>query len=78
MYYLKLNPTADIASIRNYLAPRKDSDISFATIGESIPDSVIYLQIAIFALAGILIVIALVNVLIMSCAHRRRRHGWHS
>ncbi|HET9913993.1 MAG TPA: FtsX-like permease family protein, partial [Anaerolineales bacterium] len=65
-YYLKLSPTADIPSIRSYLAPRKDSDISLATVGESIPDSVIYLQIAIFALAGILIVIALVNVLIMS------------
>jgi putative ABC transport system permease protein len=65
-YYLKLSPAADIPVIRNYLAPHKDSDISFATIGESIPDSVVYLQIAIFALAGILIVIALVNVLIMS------------
>jgi ABC-type lipoprotein release transport system permease subunit len=65
-YYLKLNPTADIPGIRSYLAPRKDSDISLVTVGESIPDSVIYLQIAIFALSGILIVIALVNVLIMS------------
>jgi putative ABC transport system permease protein len=65
-YYLKLSPTADIQGIRNYLAPRKDSDISFAMVGESIPDSVIYLQAAVFALAGILIVIALVNVLIMS------------
>lgn len=66
MYYLKLSPTADIPGIRSYLAPRRDSDISFATVGQSIPDSVIYLQVAIFALAGILIVIALVNVLIMS------------
>jgi putative ABC transport system permease protein len=65
-YYLKLSPAADIPSIRNFLAPHKDSGISLATVGESIPDSVIYLQVAIFALAGILIVIALVNVLIMS------------
>ncbi|MEW6401037.1 MAG: FtsX-like permease family protein [Chloroflexota bacterium] len=65
-YYLKLSPSANIPGIRNYLAPRKDSDISLAVVGESIPDSVIYLQTAIFALAGILIVIALVNVLIMS------------
>ena len=65
-YYLKLSPTADIPGIRSYLAPRKDSGISLTTIEEPIPDSVIYLQVAIFALAGILIVIALVNVLIMS------------
>ena len=65
-YYLKLSPMADTREIRSYLAPRKDSDISFATVGESIPDSVIYLQAAVFALAGILIVIALANVLIIS------------
>ena len=65
-YYLKLHPGADIPSIRSYLAPRKDSEMSLATVGEAIPDSVIYLQVAIFALAGILIAIALVNVLIMS------------
>lgn len=66
IYYLRLNPMADISSIREYLAPRRDSGISLAAVGETIPDSVIYLQAAIFALAGILIVIALVNVLIMS------------
>ena len=65
-YYLKLNPAADIPSIRSYLAPRKNSEMSLSAVGESIPDSVIYLQVAIFVLAGILIVIALVNVLIMS------------
>jgi len=65
-YYLKLSPTADIPGIRKYLAPRKNSGISLTTLEEPIPDSVIYLEIAIFALAGILIVIALVNVLIMS------------
>lgn len=65
-YYLKLSPTADIASLRSYLAPRKDSGISLITLEEPAPDSVIYLQVAIFALAGILIAIALVNVLIMS------------
>jgi putative ABC transport system permease protein len=65
-YYLRLDPSADISSIREYLAPRRDSGISLAAVGETIPDSVIYLQAAIFTLAGILIVIALVNVLIMS------------
>jgi putative ABC transport system permease protein len=65
-YYLKLNPSADVPAIRRYLSPRKDSGLSFTLVGEAVPDSVIYLQVAIFALAGILIVIALVNVLIMS------------
>jgi putative ABC transport system permease protein len=65
-YYLKLNPDADIPVIRNFLAPHKKSDLSLVTVGEAIPESVIYLQLAIFALAGILIAIAIVNVLIMS------------
>ncbi len=65
-YYLKLIPGADIPAIRDFLAPRKDSDLSLVTVGEAIPESVIYLQLAIFALAGILIAIAIVNVLIMS------------
>jgi putative ABC transport system permease protein len=65
-YYLKLSPNADIPAIRSFLAPQKKSDLSLVTVGEAIPDSVIYLQLAIFALAGILIAIAIVNVLIMS------------
>jgi putative ABC transport system permease protein len=65
-YFLKLTPGAEVPVLRSYLAPRKDSGLSLVTVGEVIPDSVIYLQIAIFALAGVLIVIAIVNVLIMS------------
>ena len=65
-YYLKLSPSADVPAIRRFLAPRKDSGLSFVLVGETIPDSVLYLQVAVFALAGILIIIALVNVLIMS------------
>ena len=65
-YYLKLSPTADVPTLRAYLAPRKESDLNLVTVREAIPDSVIYLQLAIFALAGILIVIAIVNVFIMS------------
>jgi putative ABC transport system permease protein len=65
-YYLKLNPAADIPAVRNFLAPRKESDINLVTVGEAIPDAIIYLQVAIFALAGILIGIAIVNVLITS------------
>jgi putative ABC transport system permease protein len=65
-YYLKLNPSANTSVIRNFLAPHKESDLSLVTVGEAIPDTIIYLQLAIFALAGILIAIAIVNVLIMS------------
>jgi putative ABC transport system permease protein len=65
-YYLKLRPEVDTAGLRSSLVPRKDSTISLTILDEPTPDSVIYLEIAIFALAAILIVIALVNVLIIS------------
>lgn len=65
-YYLKLTPGADIPALRSFLAPHKTSDLSLVTVGEAIPETVIYLQVAIFALAGILITIAMVNILIMS------------
>jgi putative ABC transport system permease protein len=65
-YYLKLSPDADIPAIRAYLAPHRESDLNVTAVGEAIPTSIIYLQLAIFALAGILIVIAIINVLIMS------------
>ena len=65
-YYLKLYPGADVDALRAYLSPRKESDLNLATIKEAIPDSIIYLQLAIFVLSGILIIIAIVNVFIMS------------
>ncbi len=65
-YFLKLAPTADLEAMRNFLAPRRDSGLSLTAVEDAIPPSVIYLQIAIFSLAAILIVIAVVNILIMS------------
>ena len=53
-------------ALRAYLSPRKESDLNLVPVKEAIPDSIIYLQLAIFVLSGILIVIAIVNVFIMS------------
>lgn len=61
-YYLRLKPDVDKAALKRYLEPRENADLSIAFTGEAIPSSVIYLQWAIFSLAGILIIIALVNV----------------
>jgi len=65
-YYLKLSPNANEEEIRAFLAPRRDSDLNFTRIEDAIPSTVIYLQLAIFMLAAILIGIAVVNILIMS------------
>jgi len=61
-YYLKLAPDADTAQLKQYLEPRPDADLNLTLVGQAIPGAVFYLQLAIFALAGILIVIALINV----------------
>ena len=65
-YYLKLAPGADTAKLRAYLEPDKESDLSLILVEEAIPSSVIYLQLAVFILGGILIGIAIVNVFITS------------
>jgi putative ABC transport system permease protein len=65
-YYLNLAPGADTAKLRNYLEPDPDSDLSLILVEEAIPSSVIYLQLAVFLLGGILIGIAVVNVFITS------------
>jgi len=65
-YYLKLSPGADTAKLRAYLEPDKGSDLSLILVEEAIPSSVIYLQLAVFMLGGILIGIAVVNVFITS------------
>jgi putative ABC transport system permease protein len=65
-YYLKLSPSADTAKLRAYLEPDKESDLSLILVEEAIPSSVIYLQLAVFILGGILIGIAVVNVFITS------------
>ena len=61
-YYLKLAPNANPAQLKEYLSPKPDSDLNLTLVGEAIPDSIVYLQLGIFALAAILIGIALVNV----------------
>ena len=65
-YYLKLSPGADTDKLRAYLEPDKESDLSLILVDEAIPSSVIYLQLAVFMLGGILIGIAIVNVFITS------------
>jgi putative ABC transport system permease protein len=65
-YYLKLDQAADPDQIRAFLSPRRDSDLNFTLMEDAIPSTIIYLQLAIFMLAGILIGIAIVNILIMS------------
>ena len=65
-YYLKLASGADTIKLRAYLEPDKESDLSLILVEEAIPSSVIYLQLAVFMLGGILIGIAVVNVFITS------------
>jgi putative ABC transport system permease protein len=66
IYYLKLSPDADTDTLRTYLEPDKESDLSLILVDEAIPNSVIYLQLAILMLGGILIGIAVINVFITS------------
>ncbi|GAB4540588.1 MAG: hypothetical protein Kow0063_30570 [Anaerolineae bacterium] len=61
-YYLKLSPDANPARLKQYLEPDPDADLNLTLVTQIVPDSVQYLQLAIFALSGILIGIALVNV----------------
>jgi putative ABC transport system permease protein len=61
-YYLRLDPQADTARLKHFLEPRPDSDLNFTLVGQAIPGVVVYLQLAIFMLAAILIGIALINV----------------
>jgi putative ABC transport system permease protein len=61
-YYLQLAPDADPARLRAYLAPRPDSDLNLMLVEQAIPSEVYYLQVAILALGGILIGMALINV----------------
>jgi putative ABC transport system permease protein len=61
-YFLKLVPDHDAAQLKHYLKPRPDSDLNVTFVAQAIPDEVIYVQLAIFALSIILIGIALINV----------------
>jgi len=61
-YYLKLAPGADTTLLKRYFEPRPESDLNLTLAGQAIPGVVVYLQLALFALSGILIGIALVSV----------------
>lgn len=60
-YYLKLDPSVNIEQLKPYIEPKPDSDLNLSP-AVKIPDYIIYLQLAVFALSAILIGIALVNV----------------
>jgi putative ABC transport system permease protein len=57
-----MSETADTEQLKRYLAPSRHSDLTLTVVTQAIPWSVLYLQIAIFVLAIILIGIALINV----------------
>ncbi|MBN1936568.1 MAG: ABC transporter permease [Anaerolineae bacterium] len=61
-YYVKLAPNANVARLGTFLSPHPDSDLNLTLVEQAIPSVVIYLQLAILALAVVLIGIALVNV----------------
>lgn len=61
-YYLKLAPHADPEQVRRYLKRGSHEDLSFSLVGKRVPESILYLQLAILALAGVLIAVALINV----------------
>ncbi|MBN1304246.1 MAG: ABC transporter permease [Anaerolineales bacterium] len=65
-YYLKVDQNVDLLKLRKYIEPDKDTDLTLTLVEEAIPSSVIFLQLAIFMLGGILVAIAVVNVFIMS------------
>jgi putative ABC transport system permease protein len=61
-YFLKLAPDLDTEQLKRYIKPRQDTDLDITFVAQAIPDEVIYVQLAIFALSVILIGIALINV----------------
>ena len=61
-YYLKLSTEADVVQLQQHLEPGRRPDLTLTLVEQAIPWSIFYLQLAIFALATILIGMALVNV----------------
>jgi putative ABC transport system permease protein len=61
-YFLKLADNSRMAYLKEYLKHASDEDLNLHLTRQAIPDDVFYLQLAIFALAVILIGIALINV----------------
>jgi putative ABC transport system permease protein len=62
VYYLKLAANYDRLRLKKILEPTPDSDLSTRFVDQATPDAIVYLQIAVFLLSGILIFIALINV----------------
>lgn len=61
-YFLRLSERRRVSDLKQYLKDSSGDDLNLTLIQQSIPDDVRYLQMAIFALAAILIAIALINV----------------
>jgi len=61
-YFLKLAEGLRTAHLKEYLKHASDEDLNLMLTEQAIPDDVLSLQLAIFALAVILIGIALINV----------------
>jgi len=61
-YFLRLSDECPVSQLTAYLKQNSGDDLNLTLAEQAIPDDVVYLQIAIFALGAILIGIALVNV----------------
>ncbi len=61
-YCLKLSPDSNATQLKQHLAPGQDADLNLIFVKDAIPSSIVYLQLGIFVLCGILISIALVNM----------------
>jgi len=61
-YFLKLADDLRTIGLKHYLKDNSADDLNLTLTGQAIPDDVVYLQMAIFVLAAVLIGIALINV----------------
>ena len=61
-YFLKLADTLRTIGLKRYLKDNSADDLNLTLTRQAIPDDVVYLQMAIFVLAAVLIGIALINV----------------
>jgi putative ABC transport system permease protein len=61
-YFLQLMDDQNPAALRAYLKAQARDTLNLTLIEQALPDAVRYLQLAIYALSGILIGIALINV----------------
>jgi putative ABC transport system permease protein len=61
-YFLRLAGSCRTRELKRFLKRSSGEDLNMMLVQQAIPDDVVYLQVAIFALAAILIGIALINV----------------